>query len=286
MQEIDAERRIALLRGEQLAPLPSAPAVAEVHRLSGRVSISGDGRRKRRRIVGEDDTDRDMRYAREDAERDRPALNQLQRSIFRDASLTDHAGHIQLFVPGGTAGIGEKDHPIKIADSEKEAQRKERVLEDRHTMRFSNAAGFKQDLKEKPWWENGRVNTVEVGKDAWGNEDPRRKERDQARTNTSDPMAIMRMAQRQLKEAEREKTRWAAARRRELSEVDFTARRKGGKKRDKDGLEGFSLDNSESDGKRPPRHRSSWHQDQSRSQVHRRELSSDRKRSRRVSKVR
>ena len=53
-------------------------------------------------------------------------------------------------------------------------------------------------------------------KDVWGNEDPRRKEREQARITSSDPFAFMQKAQVQLKRSKEDKRRWADERERDL----------------------------------------------------------------------
>ena len=76
MQEEDAERRIRILRGKAVSP-PREPAPPPdndcSHQPQRRVDKEGEGggryrrERKRRRIAGEDDTEREMRYAREDA---------------------------------------------------------------------------------------------------------------------------------------------------------------------------------------------------------------------------
>jgi hypothetical protein len=73
MQEQDAEHRMALLRGEEPPALPE-PANGSheneyAHGPRRRADDAAAPRdRKRRRLKGEDDTERELRYAREDVE--------------------------------------------------------------------------------------------------------------------------------------------------------------------------------------------------------------------------
>ena len=143
-----------------------------------------------------------------------------------DAPLTDHAGHIDLF----PVDMKEALRREKNAEAEKEKRKKERAFEDQYTMRFSNAAG-KNGL-DSPWYSTQRkaphpdeeaaaaLNYPGLeNKDVWGNEDPRRKERDQARISSSDPFAFMQKAQTQLKKSKEDKKKWADERKRELKEL-------------------------------------------------------------------
>jgi hypothetical protein len=120
-------------------------------------------------------------------------------------------------------------------------------------MRFSNAAGFKQGL-EKPWYSKstgGDVTTeVEevVGKDVWGNEDPRRREREAKRVVDNDPLAFMKKGAEQVRRVERERKLWREEKERELRELADAERRKKRKRRhedDEDELESFTLDGPE-----------------------------------------
>ncbi|KAK4975649.1 hypothetical protein LTR66_002127 [Elasticomyces elasticus] len=259
MQEVDAERRIAILRGEVPPPLEEPAREREhergAHQKREQVK-DGSGRdRKRRRIYGEDDTDRDIRIAREDAVAGSAASKALTRPpdkrAVQDAPLHDHAGHINLF-PGDEKAARKAE---KNAEFEAEKAKKKRQLEDQYTMRFSNAAGFKQGL-EKPWYAShvkstnaspdvGAEMLEAPGKDVWGNEDPRRKEREKTRTSSSDPMAFMKKAQVQLKQSEKDKERWKRARETEIEELRRQEKRR--RKRawhgdDLEDLDGFSLD--------------------------------------------
>ena len=71
MQELDAERRAAILRGQTPPPLPEEKSKDDVK--DRRRDRDQDGKRdghdrKRRRLAGEDDTDRDIRIAKKATE--------------------------------------------------------------------------------------------------------------------------------------------------------------------------------------------------------------------------
>ncbi|KAI4733896.1 hypothetical protein E4T50_15550 [Aureobasidium sp. EXF-12298] len=154
MQEQDAVHRIAILRGEVPPPVTApSPPPGEAGGGVQRSRDHGDGRdRKRRRLRGEDDTDRDMRIAREDAAAGAAVHEKLSHSERDrqdgDVSVTDHAGHIQLFAaPNERALLANS----RNAEAEAEKAKKAREIEDQYTMRFSNAAGFKKSASSAPW---------------------------------------------------------------------------------------------------------------------------------------
>ncbi|KAK5257036.1 hypothetical protein LTR16_001782 [Cryomyces antarcticus] len=253
MQEIDAERRIAILRGVTPPPLPEAP---EPERGEKRRRDDGAGGvNKKRRIRGEDDTDRDIRLAKEEQEACSAARGRLAEAIEKkssrtsDAPLVDRTGHVNLF-PVDEHAI-RKAH--KNDEAEREKAKKKKELEDQYTMRFSNAAGFKQGL-EKPWYaaqtkdfarENDAAREMldeVLGKDVWGNEDPRRKEREMSRLVGNDPMAVMRQAQKQLKDVERERAKWKAERDEEMRQLDRRESRRSRRRPEDDQIDEFTLD--------------------------------------------
>lgn len=138
----------------------------------------------------------------------------------------------------------------KNAEAEKELARKKKEFEDQYTMRFSNAAGFKHSL-DSPWYSKptGEKDIVEEvpGKDVWGNEDPRRKDREAARIMSSDPLAMMRQGAAQVRKVEKERKKWREEKEKELRGlVEADDRKKRNKRRrdddSEDDLEGFSLD--------------------------------------------
>lgn len=259
MQEQDAERRIALLRGEIPPALPE-PEPEEEHTGKRRREHAEGRQRKRRRLRGEDETDMEMRLAREDVEAASSARQKLDmrdggRKSKRDGSphLVDGEGHIQLFSEprerDGRKGSGKDD------EAEDKRVRKQQREQDKVTMRFSNAAGYGKGT-QKLWYAAGErgkpaasaMPLADVQEmDVWGNEDPRRKEREQNRISSSDPFAAMQMAQRQLKQSEREREKWKAERDRDLLEFkkEEDRRRRRRRRREEgseDGLDGFSLD--------------------------------------------
>ena len=288
MQEQDAERRMALLRGEKPpAVVVASPAVTtdESRDEHTRGPRQSEGReRKRRRLKGEDDTEREMRYAREDAEAAagscaRESFKQQQQQVKPsngaardDAPLQDRRGHIQLVAaPEERRGRGsEPSHEDKTAQREK----RDAEQQQQQGMRFGDAAGYRKGM-DKPWYTASTSNktrdrhdgghhkstTSELalaemqGKDVWGNEDPRRVERERQRVTSSDPFAMMQQAQKQLKRSESDREQWKAERDREMLQLrrDEDRKRRHERKHDArrgrrweeqgdDGLEGFSLD--------------------------------------------
>ena len=292
MQEEDAARRIAILRGEAV-PNPSEPAVdhsgsTERVRRSRDADADGSHVRKRRKLRGEDDTDQEIRIAREDAQVGSKAKQTLDKRSANDAPLVDYAGHLQL-IPAPDEKTTRKAE--KNAEVEAEKAKKRKREEDQVTMRFSNAAGFKNGM-EKPWYASNKMSgAVEKTsdeavlaavqeKDVWGNVDPMRKARESNRISSNDPFAAMQQAQRQLKQSGKDKERWQEARIVELKELKDTEeksrmRRKHGRRRnDGDDLEDFSLDAPIEGGRR---RRS---EDEQRSHHHRRRRSRSRSRER------
>lgn len=253
LQQEDAVRRIAILRGETPPPPPSLEPPAKSEEQKPR---RDDGSaRKRRRLRGEDDTDRDIRYAREDAETNQKARQALVKGAANDdAPLHDHAGNIQLIPAPDEKSIRKAE---KNAEAEAEKAKKRKRDEDQYTMRFSNAAGFQNGM-EKPWYASSTSASAayKVGplvhlqeKDVWGNEDPSRKERERNRISGNDPFAVMQQAQKQLKQSDVDKQKWRREREAETEELRRSEERKqrpNGKYRlrekAEDSLEGFSLD--------------------------------------------
>ncbi|USW56358.1 Putative CBF1-interacting co-repressor CIR domain, leukocyte receptor cluster member 1 [Septoria linicola] len=183
MQEEDAARRIAILRGEAVPALPESQPDEhqyEHHRSRNEDYATRDRKRKRRH--GEDDTDRDIRYARQDREVGEKAkqtlsIEQIKKGGNVEAPLQDHAGHIQLFAPPEEKDIRARQ---KNEEAEAEKAKKRKREEDLVTMKFSNAAGYNNGM-QKPWYAAGQAtkpvetasrNEVMLaelkGKDVWG----------------------------------------------------------------------------------------------------------------------
>lgn len=226
MQEIDAARRAAILRGQTPPPLPEDDAQKDENKSGRREGHE----RKRRKLAGEDDTDMDIRLATstasKDGEHDAKILRLRKPAL--DAPLTDHAGHINLFPIDHKEAMKRQ----KNEEAEKDKKRKERSFEDQYTMRLSNAAG--RGGLENPWYASGGSGAAErepkagdevsqytylENKDVWGNEDPRRQEREKARITSNDPFAFMQKAQVQLKKSKEDRKKWTDERERELREL-------------------------------------------------------------------
>ncbi|KAI9809217.1 MAG: hypothetical protein M1825_002508 [Sarcosagium campestre] len=243
MQEVDADRRMRLLKGLDPESPPPAPTGDDDERKSGAGQPGHTRERKRRRIAGENDTDHDIRWAKEASESRPPAQAVLDKPIPRkkisDAPLTDHAGHINLFPDDRSTS-----HVVKNREAEAEAAKKKREFEDQYTMRFSNAAGLKQNILDNPWYStngSGATSAEPESKDVWGNEDPRRKEREDMRRLDNDPLASMRRGVKRLKEVEKARTAWDMERQLELAVLKATQERKSRRRR-ADSVEDFSLD--------------------------------------------
>ena len=277
MQEVDAERRIQILRGERapsLSPTVPSPPTAisqpESHRLS-EAEIDIRRHRKRRRIAGEDDTDRDIRYAREeaahhDAKRD-GLLSSHREGRKRDehVSITDSTGHINLF----TEVMTRNRRANKNAEAEAEKHKEKQAFEDQYTMRFSNAAGFKDSAGPTPWYSTGsreepKAPNAMRNTDVWGNEDPLRKQREKARIDANDPLAAIKAGVRGLKNAQKERKERQKQMLREIEDLERARRSERSRRRRRphsrdslNTLEGFSLEasgNRDSDGPRGRSH--------------------------------
>ncbi|CAI6335518.1 unnamed protein product [Periconia digitata] len=230
-QELDAARRAAILRGQTPPPLLDEESV-RVEEPAGR----SDGRqRKRRKLAGEDDTDMDIRLAASatTSSKDGDSTHVKTMKLRKpndDAPLHDPTGNINLF----PIDLKEMAKREKNIEAEERKKKRERVLEDQYTMRFSNAAGRAGSL-DQPWYTSQHRPSSEhkdgemavekselegfSNKDVWGNEDPRRKQREQARIVSSDPLAFMQKAQVQLKKTKEERKKWTDERERELKEL-------------------------------------------------------------------
>ncbi|KAL7941626.1 hypothetical protein V8C42DRAFT_334296 [Trichoderma barbatum] len=215
MQEIDAERRLAILRGEAPPPIEDERDVesekAEGAPGSVRSSFPGQGHRRRKR-AGEDDTDFELRLAQERSNATY-AVVESSRKPTSSAPIVDDAGHIDLF--------GDKRaraHAERNEEAEKEKKKKEREYEDQYTMRFSNAAG--KDGISKPWYSQSEgVAPDASSKDVWGNDDPNRKTRDTQRVSSNDPLAMMKKGASQIRELKRERMNIQAERDEELRQL-------------------------------------------------------------------
>ncbi|KAI0161373.1 hypothetical protein GGR57DRAFT_355443 [Xylariaceae sp. FL1272] len=276
-QDLDAERRLAILRGESPPPLPAIaedePSESHAHRKRLRDQPRDHDpprdRRKRKRF-GEDDTDFEMRIARDRTDASEytasTALRPPNTSKTSNAPLVNKHGHIALFP--------EDDIPReknKNEEAERESAAKRREYEDQYTMRFSNAAGKGGAgvTESGPWYaskdvssagENMALVSRPPGKDVWGKDDPKRRDRDAARVVANDPLAMMKRGAARARDVERERRALNEEKAREVYQLrkeEQKRERKQKHRNDANELEGFSLDTK-------VRHRNHEHQQRER----------------------
>ena len=234
MQEVDAQRRLAILRGEIPPPLPEKEEEDESNEKKERdrderSRASGSTRRMRKR-PGEDDTDFELRLANERNEANAHALVPTKKET-SSAPIVDHTGHIDLF---GDTKL--RAHAEKNEEAEKDAQKKKREYEDQYTMRFSNAAG-RDGLKGKPWYSQSEEQVDAPLQDVWGNEDPRRREREAQRTFASDPLAMMKRGAKKVREIKAERRKEKGEQDEAINQLIREERRREWRSRDDDGRE-------------------------------------------------
>lgn len=215
MQEIDAQRRLAILRGEAPPPMEDN-RIDEQERIEEASKNSShpyqSGSRKKRKRYGEDDTDFELRLAKERIE---PAHNRLETSAkpTSSAPIVDTLGHIDLF-----GDERSRAHAEKNEEAEKESYKKKREYEDQYTMRLSNAAG--RDGIKRPWYSQKDAEGQNAPlKDVWGNDDPNRKERDTQRINSNDPLAMMKKGASKVRELKQERRKFQEERDEELRQM-------------------------------------------------------------------
>ncbi|TRX94585.1 hypothetical protein FHL15_004537 [Xylaria flabelliformis] len=277
LQDLEAERRLAILRGEVPPALPTPPSPPQTnssstHRKRGHDDgptgqFRGGERRKRKRL-GEDDTDFEMRVARErtDAASTSAVVRLHSTNKTSDAPLVDSRGHISLFPEDEKEREAPKNQ--KNEEVEREAAKKRRDFEDQYTMRFANAAG--RDgvgvTGSGPWYaSDGARDPRDLaeaqdtpGKDAWGNDDPKRKARDAARVVANDPLAMMKRGAAKVRDVERERSALNEEKARELKKLRKEEKRREKRSKrhhDVDELEGFSLDTQPAQGEEGNRKR-------------------------------
>lgn len=246
MQEADSARRLAILRGETPPPLPEAepeidPSDKKFARRD-RDSASGFSSRKRKR-AGEDDTDFEMRLVRERAEAGDKAGKELgPKKETKSVEIVGKDGHINLV--GAPVESGEQ----KNEEQEREKERKKREMEDQYTMRFSNAAGRDGFSTGDPWYARPDSRSRKAGtatkeeldaemgmeastKNVWGRDDPQRKARETQRLTSNDPLAMMKMGARKVREIEKERRKEDEEREQELQDLRRDERRREKRRR-------------------------------------------------------
>ena len=227
--EHDSAKRLAILKGE--TP-PQSPPRVEEHETHGRHGAKrernelSDQKRKRRKLHGEDDTDRDMRIAREDNkkqyERD---VKSRENGSKRKSNLpiTDIAGNIQLFT---SAENRRKKDPSNLSQTKVEQ-------EEYGAMQLKDAAGYRKEVKDQPWYlscsrdDGARGRSIRpvtrAGQDldiAQQNAKTQAKsKRAAARMEAADPLAAINAAAKKMKENREQRELWAKEKEAELESL-------------------------------------------------------------------
>ncbi|OAL35020.1 hypothetical protein AYO20_05735 [Fonsecaea nubica] len=212
----------------------------------------GKSRTLKRKLPGEDDTDRDIRLALESTSKSTSKPRQDY------ASLVDAGGHISL-----------------VPAPEKRSHVDQQQRKDPYTVYLSDAVNGRDGPKDT-WYTS-----IQPEREKWGDEDPRKQERELTRLNANDPLAAMKRGVKALRENERQRQEWMKERERDLAEVKGTKRnerhhrkRKRRTAHDKDDLESleeFNLDEGYTKAEVSARHqeRRSEHRHRRRHEHHR-----------------
>ena len=206
----EGDARLAQLRGEPPPSLP--PRIAELKQLqedaiNGRLKSSSgpddrhDDRRKRRKLQGEDDTDRDIRVARQASQHDsipRPTKN----AKTLDMPIVDNDGHIQLFAGNEDKQCGAVR---KHRNEDVKQQEVARSRGNESEFRFGDRPGYQQKTADGPWYAGGRHDNDgdKAYVNVFGKEDSGREKRAEARTLAIDPMSVMKAAQAKFNDTSR-----------------------------------------------------------------------------------
>ncbi|KAJ9610660.1 hypothetical protein H2200_005437 [Cladophialophora chaetospira] len=197
-----------------------------------RQQSSKDRKALKRKLPGEDDTQRDIRLAVESASVPTTKRKEDHGSVF------DADGHIALITP---------------------PQKKPRVDQvqekDPYTVYLTDATG--RDQKSKDTW----YTSLHPQPGRWGDDNPRKQQRQLASMSAIDPLAAIKKGVKSLRENERARKEWMAQRERDLHEVERLARkdrheRKRKRRRDHsdddlDSIDGFNLDEGYVQSKEP-----------------------------------
>ncbi|KAI9888460.1 MAG: hypothetical protein M1814_006907 [Vezdaea aestivalis] len=209
MQDEDTKSRLEQLRTGTPQNLASAPKIERTAARDDGIERSNGRRLKKRKLAGEDDTDRDIRLAKESSDL-APSLPRAL-SLPDNPSLVDSKGNISLIPENKRA----KTNSIKA--------RKEKEPEALTNMRFSDAAGRRETIKT-PWYSTASstpsagLESNDVGTNVWGKEDSGRAKRDKSRIHSNDPLSFMKTGVQQLKQIEKERRTWRNDRLKDFSE--------------------------------------------------------------------
>ena len=194
----EAQERLRLLRGE--GPVTRQP--------ESQTEPPSSRRHNKRKLPGEDDTDRDLRLALSTQSTQSTSNTRIK----NEDSIVDSKGNISL-IPAPESSSSHK---------------KPRLDEDPYAVYLSHAAGRGKNNKEKPWYSDLDA----ASRPSWGDDAPRRTDREAARVAANDPLTTMKKGVKRLREAEKHRTEWMEQRERDLQEVEELARRK--RRRDKE----------------------------------------------------
>ncbi|KIW66080.1 hypothetical protein PV04_08285 [Phialophora macrospora] len=158
-----------------------------------------DRKSLKRKLLGEDDTDRDIRLAVEST------------TTASSGGKQDH----------GTALDAEGHIPLVPTPPQKKSRLEQEQDKDPYTVYLTDATG--RDRNSKPAW----YTFLEPERDKWGDDNPRRQQREIARLNANDPLAAMKKGVKALRENEKARKSWMAQRERDLEEVERLARKEG-----------------------------------------------------------
>lgn len=210
---------------------------------------SKDRKNLKRKLPGEDDTDRDIRLAAEGTP------TSTSKGAQSHGSVLDAGGHIALIPP-----------PQKKPRQEQE--------KDQYTVYLTDATG--RDSTSKDTW----YTSLQPKKKSWGDDNPRKKQREAARLNANDPLAAMKKGVRAVRENDKARKEWIEQRERDMHEVERLARNEQHEKKrrrkrnladdDLDSLEEFSLNEGYSQSKNTAHAHASQPHDERRHRHHHR----------------
>jgi hypothetical protein len=174
-----------------------------------------------------------MRLVRERASAGDRAARELAvtKPAASPTSLVDSKGHIALFAEPEAPRRHERN-----PEAMQEAARKERELKDQYQMRLVNAAGKEGEglTHGGPWYASAdgeASGALMPSKNVWGRDDPRRKVREAARLDASDPLAMMKSGAKMVRELNKERKKEVEEREREIRALEKEEREEKRRKR-------------------------------------------------------
>lgn len=219
MQEDDARRRLAILRGEEPPPIEESSVEARDAELPREAETRPRRGKKERKLPGEDVTDFELRVAKDQISKD---ISLQAAKTSSSAPLVGRDGHIDLLGDEKARRQSEKNGEV-----ERKTDKGQRQYEDQFSMRLSNAAG--KDGVKAPWYTASGELSAEFdppAKDVWGNEDPRRREREVNRLAANDPLLMMKSGAAKVREVNKARRAAQQERAEELRKLKKEQRRR------------------------------------------------------------